>query len=287
MLNVPVVLLVSVPIVAGLLLLLIPTRAPATAPAGPTPPQPRRIAYWRRGSLAAGIVAAAALTQLSTGGNDVAAFLAGPALGVCVLAGCLAGELWLPVRETPVRAAALRHRRVRDYFPRRLAIRLGALTVLLAGMLTLTHLSWKGINQGNWVCGQNRSMVLYFSDWLGFSYAIPVLAALAVGAALSFVALRRIAHRPPLDAGPEALEADERQRHTSARAVIFAWGAAVSAALAAGALAPGGVLNGFCPKSTTDLPSILATLAGAAGIACLVHFLIQLVRVPAGPRDAG
>ncbi|SCK54498.1 hypothetical protein [Streptomyces sp. WMMB 322] len=286
MLSVPVVPLVSVPIVAGLLLLLIPTRTPATDPAGPTPPQPRRIAHWRRGSLAAGIVAAAALAGLSAGGNDVAAFLAGPALGVCVLAGCLAGELGVAEPKAQVRTAALRQRRVRDYFPRRLAIRLAALTVLLAGMLVFTHLSWKGISGANWVCGSSRIMVLYFSDRLGFSYAIPVLAALAAGAALSFVALRRIAHRPPLDAGPEALEADERQRHTSARAVISAWGAAVSAALAAGALAPGGVLNGFCPRSPADLPSILATLAGAAGIACLVHFLVQLVRVPAGPKDA-
>lgn len=287
MLNVPVVLLVSVPIVAGLLLLLIPTRTPATDPAGPTPPQPRRIAYWRRGSLVAGLVAAAALTQLSTGGNDVAAFLAGPALGVCVLAGCLAGELWLPARKAPVRAAALRHRRVRDYFPRRLVIRLAALTVLLAGMLTLTHLHFAGVSAAGWVCGNRHSLVLYMSDGFGLSYAMPVLAALGVGAALSFLALRRIAGRPPLDSDPDALDADERQRETSARAVIFAWGAAVSATLAAGALAPGGVLDGFCPTSSADLPSILATLSGAAGIICLVQFLVQLVRIPGGGKDAG
>jgi hypothetical protein len=216
---VPVLLaLLLVPLLVAALTGRPTTADPATAPIR------RTVRRWRWSGLAVGAVVAAVAAGYDPLGRGV--LLAAPLLGLCVLAGVIAGES-RAVRPTgPTRQAALETRQVRHYLPRRPARAVAAAGVTLTALLTATTAAGSADDLGRagralaYDCG---TVTGSHGPWAGSFYSLPLALVVAAGVLIAALAVRRVVGRPRPQAAAD-LGPDDAERRRSATAVTGALG---------------------------------------------------------------
>ncbi|MCX5233053.1 hypothetical protein [Streptomyces sp. NBC_00233] len=227
-----------------------------------------------------------------SGSGESTLLLIGPLLGACVVAAILVSELLIAVPKGALRSARLRHRRIRDYVPRRQALALSGLTASFVLLLTATTVAFLGTAprispeelRGTWAPNPPEfifscaSGVPEAADFWGLGDVPWILAGAATGLCLSLFALRRIVTRPPFDSDPALQETDERQRQSSARAVVQACGVLLTSSFGACAYLMSDAFSFTCQSPYTHtLGNVMQSLSYVS-TAALIYFLIVLVR---------
>jgi hypothetical protein len=284
--------LLAVPFGVGLVVLLLPRRRAVGHP----PALQRRAARWRRGALALGCTAAAALIYLPMPGL-LGVWLAGPAFGVLALAGVLIGELLVPDPAGKVRSATLTTRRIRDYLPRRHRALMAGLLAGLVGLLTVTVVvSLPHTDARGRIRFASGGMSSTLPAWLdGVTAAAATALSLAGSAAVCLLVLRKIVNRPAVTAGAQAAARDTAMRGASAEAVFHAWGCLLASSVLTWAfialvLSGTGQGTGFggddCGSWWAVPLRTAAYLTMAAGECAAVYLVTQLMKQDGRRRAA-
>ncbi|MFF0579182.1 hypothetical protein [Streptosporangium saharense] len=284
----PLVLAVSLVLVAGLLAVLMSLNRVVSVPAGGDLSVLRvtatRLLWARLTGLVVGLAASWLVSSWDSLGRGL--MLAAPVLGIGLLVGTLAGELAVPRPHGPIRGASLEIRRARDYLPRFsvwLAGVLSLVTVLLLGATSVTA-SADDLGRAGRVLamsgpdGMVRSAV---GPWPGWFYAWPMLAVLATAFLLSALVVHRVVQRgrPGLDAAARAV--DDVQRAHTARVVTAAYGLCVALPLTGVAVIAAGALFGQSEFADWAVPAAF-TLLGIAVFAAgsATWYLAELLSRP-------
>jgi hypothetical protein len=209
----------------------------------------RRISACRWGGLAAGLVAAFLVASWDAVSLGRGALLAGPMVGLGVLAGVLIGEFTARKPDGPTQQAIVEVRRTQDYLPPQLSRAVAAAAGVLAVLLLITTLAGSADDLGR----RGRELIracnaLYsegHSPWAGLFYSLPLALLVLVGLGIAAAALHRIVQRPRLDDQPGRTSEDDALRRRAADAVTGACGVLVSVPLAEVCLVTAGGLLGI------------------------------------------
>ncbi|SCE69992.1 hypothetical protein [Micromonospora mirobrigensis] len=235
----------------GIVVIALVVAALAGTPAAgdPAPARVRRtVRGWRWAGLTVGVAAAAVAVRADPLGRGTA--IAAPLLGLCVLAGVVAGETRAARPTGPARAAALETRQIRHYLPRWPATAVAVAGVGLAVLLVATTAAGSPDDQGRagrsfgYDCGEFTGG---HGPWPGSFYSLPLAVVLGAGVLLAGLALRRVVGRPrPVDDAGDLVR-DDAERRRSGHAVTGAAGLLVAVPLiGVSVTAAGGLLASPC-----------------------------------------
>ncbi|MFC0007358.1 hypothetical protein [Micromonospora siamensis] len=222
-------------LVLGIVVIALVVAALTGTPAAgdPAPARVRRtVRGWRWGGLAVGVAAAAVAVRSDPLGRGTA--IAAPLLGLCVLAGVVAGESRAARPTGPARTAALETRQVRHYLPRWPARAVAVAGAGLAVLLAATTAAGSADDLGRagrslaYDCGVVAGS---HGPWAGSFYSLPLAVVLGVGVLLAGLALRRVVGRPrPVDDAGDLVR-DDAERRRAGYAVTGACGLLVTVPL--------------------------------------------------------
>lgn len=225
---------------------------PRTIPAGAAEvpaAAARRTANGRGAGVVMGMVAGGAAAYWGALGRGL--LLAGPAFGLCVLVGVVAGEISVRPKGGQTRTAVVEVRQVRDYLPRGLAAAVLGATAALAGLVAVTTATAAADDLGR----PGRALMLscrpgllqIMGPWPGSFYSAPLAALVIAGLIAAGAALRAVIGRARTGADPDAVAADDAVRRRAAWTITGACGILVTLPLAGiSAVSAGAMLSASC-----------------------------------------
>lgn len=199
----------------------------------------RSRAAYRAGGLVTGLLGAYAVQEAADLGRGL--LLAGPVLGLGVVAGVLLGETAVRPRPRGNRSASLAVRRVVDFVPPALSVAVGTQTLTLLGVMVVTTVAGSADDLGrsgrvlSYACSALEQWSS--SPWPGSFYTVPLASVLALGLAAAAFTLRVVVLRPTsasaaghVTAGRDDLDlaVDQQTRRRAAEVVVAACGLLVS-----------------------------------------------------------